>query len=1277
MTWTRAIHLIHWADTQEARHTLPLLVRSLIRRTVPSLQALNFPAGEQVQRPGFDGVVEALQGNEFVPTGLSRWEMGVDQDPKGKAEKDFTKRTEDVSPEEQKRAVFVFVTPRTWTKKDEWAKEKRTDSNCHWRDVVVLDANNLEHWLEIAPAVDIWFSRLTGRATEGVQDFQSYWKSLQALAEYQLKPSVFTVSREPEIAAVRKWLAGPADSLFLKTYGLTEGIDFVAALSASEENEKLQNGVIVYTLDAWRYMASSREKLLLAAWPTLELDASDTAGAVSAGHHVLVSGPHGVPGQRSEDTLRRQDHYLVGEALRESGFSDAPAMSLGTACCGSSSILKRLITRHPETRFPVWCSNDVRPTIAPFALIGGWSHVDPEPCERPADFPFGASPPLDLWVVTELVGCTREQLEGFLARWQRDSEPLFLRFGRSVLLASREDSWFLLGGSITEAQIKRFRDLALLVLDEDNPAFELAPDQRWLANLYGKTHSLSGDLRRSLIETLALMATYPTAEKPDAGVDFKGTVRSVLEQALPRGASWQRWATFGYNLTIIAEADPELFLSRAEEDLRSSAPELPKLFQDKSHSVFGGAIHSDLLWALESLAWNPEYLLRVAVILARLAARDPGGTYSNRPGNSLVEIFRLWLWHTNASLTERIRVMSKVVEVEPEVGWKLICDLLPKGTSDISHNSHMPRWRPWAEGWSRERLRPQIFEYFIAVANLTIQLAGSDARRWSQVVDGMLRFNPEISERVFAALDTVQVTEANREAVFSLWEMLRELAARHERFSDAGWAFPQDIRERIAAVRDRLQPGDPVLRHQWLFGQHVELAELRRTGDFQAHDRAVHALRIDALREIISAEGAGGVFRLLCLAQNTYPVGWIIGREQLLGPVDVCLPGILDSTDNKRLGFIEGYISGRYSQERFNFVNSLPVGEWTAYQVATFARCLPFGGEVWGWLKQYGAEAENEYWRSVRGHLREPDLEQVQTACRSLIKVGRPFTAVDVLHMAAFQKLELPSTLVAEVLEATYTVESSGDLAAARGIHYDVQQLIKRLQQDESFDRGRLAVIEWGLLPFLDRETSEVGPDTLVRAVATEPDFYVQLLKLVFRGENDPPSETPLPEHERVRANRAHEMLDGLARLPGTNEQGELDHEHLRRWTEEVRSKSAECERLKMCDLSLGELFARASKRREGNWPSPEVAALMEDVGTERLFQGFENGVLKSRGVVSRNPLEGGELERRLAARYRDLAEHARPSSPKLAETFLRLADYYEREARHEDEDSERRKLGR
>jgi hypothetical protein len=244
--------------------------------------------------------------------------MGVDKDQKSKAEKDFAKRTAEVSPEERNRAVFVFVTPGVWLKKNEWAQEKRSSSD--WRGIIVLDANDLEHWLETAPAVDVWFARLTGRATDGVRDLESYWTDIRTLTEHPLTPSVFTASREEEVAANKRWLSGQPNSFLMKTYGLTDGLDFLAALSASDDNEKLQNGLIVYSIEAWRHLAPSREPLILAAWPTLELHASDTAGAVSAGHHVFVSSPRGVIGQGTEKTLRRQDHISITKALRQSGF---------------------------------------------------------------------------------------------------------------------------------------------------------------------------------------------------------------------------------------------------------------------------------------------------------------------------------------------------------------------------------------------------------------------------------------------------------------------------------------------------------------------------------------------------------------------------------------------------------------------------------------------------------------------------------------------------------------------------------------------------------------------------------------------------------------------------------------------------------------------------------------------------------------------------------------------------------------------------------------------
>jgi hypothetical protein len=90
---------------------------------------------------------------------------------------------------------------------------------------------------------------------------------------------------------------------------------------------------------------------------------------------------------------------------------------------------------------------------------------------------------------------------------------------------------------------------------------------------------------------------------------------------------------------------------------------------------------------------------------------------------------------------------------------------------------------------------------------------------------------------------------------------------------------------------------------------------------------------------------------------------------------------------------------------------------------------------------------------------------------------------VDVLQSAVHHKLSVPSDFIAEVLEATFRTRSSEEASAVNAVRYDLQQLLKALQQDDSFDRIRRAGIEWGLLPVLDRETSDVEPSTIVRVV--------------------------------------------------------------------------------------------------------------------------------------------------------------------------------------------------
>ena len=491
--------------------------------------------------------------------------------------------------------------------------------------------------MDLTRDVDAWISGETHQVPPGAQSLEHYWKSLREIGNNTLLPEVFTASREAEIQSVEQLLSREPDSLFLRTQSLSDGIDFLAGLAAQESKKfregdvavepqrlsLLENGVIVHNLDDWRQLAQSGVPLLLIASPALPVSSTDVAHAVRSGHYAIVSGPRGIVPADKGIVLRGVQQYELEKALENSGYSGSRAGSLAKSCAGSTTILKRRIATHPDTVLPAWSKPEEARDLAFFALVGGWVHVDPSPAKHdrvPEAFRY--IPPIDLDIL-ELAGYPRTDLDQLIAKWQEPPEPFFSQFGDSVLVTSREDAWYLLGDFVTDDHLDKFGELAVLVLEEDNPALEMKPEQRWLANVYGKRHSMSGELRRSLVETLAIMATCPTVKHPSPGNRLTGRIERVISSVLPQRCDWKRWASLRAHFAVIAEAAPELFLGRIEDDLNSPAPVLPMLFHHHAEGPFYGWLHCELLWALEALAWGPEFLSRVSVILTKLITRIP------------------------------------------------------------------------------------------------------------------------------------------------------------------------------------------------------------------------------------------------------------------------------------------------------------------------------------------------------------------------------------------------------------------------------------------------------------------------------------------------------------------------------------------------------------------------------------------------------------------------------------------------------------------------------
>src|SRR5690606_37548892 len=108
---------------------------------------------------------------------------------------------------------------------------------------------------------------------------------------------------------------------------------------------------------------------------------------------------------------------------------------------------------------------------------------------------------------------------------------------------------------------------------------------------------------------------------------------------LLRDADAQRWWSLSRDFRLLAEASPKAFLGAVEDSLDQKDPAISALFGSDEGGVFGSEHLSDLMWALESLAWWPDWMPRVTHVLARLHAIDvKPRKYTNGPMNSLRQI---------------------------------------------------------------------------------------------------------------------------------------------------------------------------------------------------------------------------------------------------------------------------------------------------------------------------------------------------------------------------------------------------------------------------------------------------------------------------------------------------------------------------------------------------------------------------------------------------------------------------------------------------------------
>lgn len=890
-----------------------------------------------------------------------------------------------------------------------------------------------------------------------------------------------------------------------------------------------------------------------------------------------------------------------------------------------------------EAKLVDWHTHKAANKIALAHLLGGWD----EGCDA------------DLSIVSKVAGEPYVEWVGDLRDVLHLQDcPLSYRDG-VWCFNNRLDSWDTFGTRIFDNHLECIGEICLEVLAFDDPIFELPENERYAAAIHGKVLPHSKGLREGLSGTLALLGTRCNALDKCKNGKPEAVVNSTIAKLL-MNADWVRWGSLNELLPTLSEASPDQFLSAVERAASIKPSPYFNLFAQEGGGIFGRNYMVGVLWALELLAWQDEYLVRSTVALADIAALDPGGNWANRARNSLVDIFLPWLPHTLGSIKKRQAALRSIVAEQPQVGWRLLISLLPNEHQSTS-GTFKPVWRKnILNGWNPEVSDKEFWEQSRFCAELLVCEAGSNIERLTKLVSKYNRLPSEAAEALLARLSSDNIVNASEDQKFEIWDALSNFLIHHKSFPDAEWSLKVESLSPLQSIAESLEPKRPKLRYKRLFSGRDYY---RYYNAAEGHEKSQEKLSADrryAVEQILSDGGFDGLLEFASVVVDSQYVGDALADLDELNLDSSILPYFLDSEDSSIKKFVAGYAWRKRWKYGWDWFDSIDISGWSPEQIASLLCMLPFDEDAWFRVEKILGNNSGRYWEGTSANMYQAG-EKSAFAVRKLIEYGRADAALEAFVLDVYGKKELDPNLACDTL----LIFGSNGAESKRFDSYQIVEIIKSLQNNTSVDQEKLFRVEWMYVALLDGNNN-ASPMTLERKLASDPGFFCTLVRAIYSSKKAEAKAEPTLDDRNIATN-AYRLLSGWSLVPGTADDGGFNATEFVEWVKQVDVLTQETGHFDVAMSSFGGVLIHAPAGKN-LWVDHTVAKTLNERERESLRDGYAIATFNSRGVHWVDP--EGKSERELAEKYRQKAEQAELSGyHRFATTLRGVAADYDRHA--------------
>ena len=1214
-------------NKKECELFFPELIRKLIFESGKGkITSLEINIGDGTAYAGFDGILEIDRPILNFPKGKYVLEIGTDTNIKSKCNSDYLSSKIKGKDLDHKDTTYVFLTPRLFSKSKSWIKSKKREK--FWKELIVINASTLESWLSVCPVTSMWLA-VDQKLVFGhphLETIETFWRRHFTFNQNKIAKHNFVIgNRTMESETLLESLKVPGINI-VKSSSHFESLCFaVASISNLENSNRFCDAtILVHSHEILRDSATFNGTLIFIC---TFFDITWFKIAIQNGHSIIYP-TYNIDSISIGNILDIPylDKSSFTKSLQNVNISYEESHRLASRSFCEVEMLLHLMDMAKIDL--LWNDRNSIKLLLPSIILGSW--------EEDFDGDKAAIEILSGLEYLEFI----EKIDKFI---NTPRSPI-IKQGNLYKFKYQFLAWNIIETQHIKLESEVIDVIASEIFLSDNPILAISPKERPYANLNGIRHSYSNSIYENFLHSLIIISlSNVTLDNftPKTLIDHIVTKILVSEQP-------QIWKTNSSYLKLIAEASPDVFVKTIHSKLEQSDTEIYRLFEEETDAfIFPNVYHTDLLRAFEALSWYPEYFEESIFCFAIMASKDPGGTVSNRPINSLFEIFKPWNPQTTVDETNRIKVLKRLNTFAPDIVKKILFSIINYDKSGMLNSTFIYRPIP-------DKQSPVNFK-------LSVELAVNQFLEFNDLSETDLElicnssFNLPSNQRL-KLVQLLNVYFTKNKTLNGLHTCLGLNISHHLQFSESDWALPTNELKGLLALYNSQSKNYPNTELMAAFSNRPFFLNKKKQGDLSSFEKLFNN-RLQLLKKIYKNNNFQDFISLISLVEDKYIYGNVLGKllrnvSEINEFLYYCVsnpdfyPAIQGFAARKAYVYSEDWVIKKYKE----LIKKRPQDEQLLNLIIGISPSI----KIWNFIDSLEDQLFNTYWHSANASFWNLNSKEIEYGIDNLYKVNRGNAIINICWMA---KSKIATTYLLRVLLDL----GNGRLNLISQINqYEITAIINELyQRDLSHYEDIILDIEFIYFDLLSGGGSKIKyPKHLLRKISTDEKFMMDLITWAFKPDTETNKES-LDQLEEIknRAIIAWKILYNLEENTLINDPDNLDTVSFNGYVRNLRVLGSVHDRLNKVDSYIGKILGLV--KIDENWPPSFLCEILETVNSEPMLRGFETALYNGSGTKS---YWGSGINRNLrkAKRFKEYSDKIRfdyPIVSKSLENVSKSAD--------------------